>query len=93
MSQELGRLDRPSALQFVGKKKLLLLPLIQAPNADELEVKEILDRYPGTRNSKEIEQVLTRGEIVRFSPISSRNAQSDMLKIKALLRQIDDDWT
>ena len=45
MSQELGRLDRPSALQFVGKKKLLLLPLIQAPNADELEVKEILDRF------------------------------------------------
>ena len=45
MSQELGRLDRPSALQFVGKKKLLLLPLIQAPNADELEVNEILDRF------------------------------------------------
>ena len=45
MSQELGRLDRPSALQFVGKKKLLLLPLIQAPNTDELEVKEILDRF------------------------------------------------
>jgi hypothetical protein len=45
VSQELGRLDRPSALQFVGKKKLLLLPLIQAPNADEVEVKEILDRF------------------------------------------------
>ena len=45
MSQELGRLDRPSALQFVGKKKLLLLPLIQAPNSEEPEVKEILDRF------------------------------------------------
>ena len=45
MSQELGRLDRPSALQFVGKKKLLLLPLIQAPNSDESEVKAILDKF------------------------------------------------
>ena len=57
------------------------------------DIKEILDRYPGTGNSKEIEQVLTRGEVVRFSPVSSQYAQSDMLKIKALLSKIDDDWT
>ena len=57
------------------------------------DIKEIVDRYPGTGNSKEIEQVLTRGEVVRFSPVSSQDAQSDMLKIKALLRKIDDDWT
>ena len=57
------------------------------------DIKEIVDRYPGTGNSKEIEQVLTRGEVVRFSPVSSHDAQSDMLKIKVLLRKIDDDWT
>ena len=57
------------------------------------DIKEIVDRYPGTGNSKEIEQVLTRGEVVRFSPVSSQDAQSDMLKIKVLLRKIDDDWT
>ena len=45
MSQELGRLDRPSALQYVGKKKLLLVPLIQTPNVEDPAVKDILDRF------------------------------------------------
>ena len=45
MSQELGRLDRPSALQYVGKKKLLLVPLIQTPNVEDPDVVDILDRF------------------------------------------------
>ncbi len=34
MSQELGRLERPAAQQYAGKRKLLLLPLIQAPGLE-----------------------------------------------------------
>ncbi len=45
MSQELGRLERPAAQQYAGKRKLLLLPLIQAPGAEEPEARELLDRF------------------------------------------------
>ncbi len=45
MSQELGRLERPAAQQYAGKRKLLLLPLIQAPGVEEPAAKELLDRF------------------------------------------------
>jgi len=45
VSQELGRLERPAAQQFAGKRKLLLLPLIQAPRVEEPAAKELLDRF------------------------------------------------
>ena len=45
MSQELGRLDRPAAQQYAGKRKLLLLPLIHAPGVEEPAAKELLDKF------------------------------------------------
>ena len=45
MSQELGRLERPIAQQFAGKRKLLLLPLIHAPGVEQPAAKELLDRF------------------------------------------------
>ena len=45
MSQELGRLERPAAQQYAGKRKLLLLPLIQAPGVEVAAAKELLDRF------------------------------------------------
>ncbi len=45
MSQELGRLERPAAQQYAGKRKLLLLPLIHAPGVEEPAAKELLDRF------------------------------------------------
>ena len=57
------------------------------------EIMEILYRYDRTDNSQEIREVLTRGEAVRFSPISSQDAQGDLQKIKTLLKRINNDWT
>ncbi len=45
MSQELGRLERPAAQQYAGKRKLLLLPLIHAPGVEDPAAKELLDRF------------------------------------------------
>ena len=45
MSQELGRLERPAAQQYAGKRKLLLLPLIHAPGVEEPAAKELLDKF------------------------------------------------
>ena len=45
MSQELGRLDRPAAQQYAGKRKLLLLPVIHAPGVEEPAAKELLDKF------------------------------------------------
>ena len=45
MSQELGRLERPAAQQYAGKRKLLLLPLIQAPGVEDPAAKELLDKF------------------------------------------------
>lgn len=45
MSQELGRLERPTAQQFAGKRKLLLLPLISAPGVEEPAARELLDKF------------------------------------------------
>ena len=57
------------------------------------EIKELLDKHDGSGNLQEIEQVLTRGEAVRFSPVSSEDAQDDVLKIIDTLKKIDGNWT
>ena len=45
MSQELSRIERPSAAQYQGKRKLLLAPLIFGVPAEATEGVEILQRY------------------------------------------------
>ena len=37
MTQELGRIDRPAAEQYRGRRKLLLVPLVYSPAPDEPE--------------------------------------------------------
>ena len=36
MAEELGRIQRPTASQYDGRRKLLLVPLIYGPQADDL---------------------------------------------------------
>ena len=45
MSQNLGRIEPPSAAQFAGKRKLFLVPLVYEPPADAKEGQAILARY------------------------------------------------
>ena len=45
MTQEIGRLERPSAAQYQGKRKLLLVPLMHTLPNDLAEGIAILERY------------------------------------------------
>ncbi len=45
MAQELGRIQRPSASQYDGRRKLLLVPLIYGPQADNAEGAAALQNY------------------------------------------------
>ena len=45
MSQELSRMERPSADRFSGKRKLLLVPLLYGPPTGSEEGSAILQRY------------------------------------------------
>lgn len=45
MAQELGRIQRPSAGQYNGRRKLLLVPLIYGPQADNPEAASVLQNY------------------------------------------------
>ena len=45
MTQEIGRVERPSAAQYQGKRKLLLVPLMHTPPAEVAEGTAILERY------------------------------------------------
>lgn len=45
MAQELGRITRPSASQYKGRRKLLLVPLLYAPAAESKDVLVILQTY------------------------------------------------
>ena len=45
MAQELGRIQRPSASQYDGRRKLLLVPLIYGPQADNPEGAAVLQNY------------------------------------------------
>ncbi len=45
MAEELGRIERPSAEAYQGKRKLFLLPLVQAPPLEAKEGVDILEKY------------------------------------------------
>ena len=45
MAEELGRVQRPSASQYNGRRKLLLVPLIYGPQADDPEGATVLQNY------------------------------------------------
>src|SRR5688572_13032525 len=45
MAQELGRIERPAAAQYQGKRKLLLVPLLYAPQTEAEEGLAVLERY------------------------------------------------
>lgn len=45
MTQEIGRVERPSAENYRGKRKLLLVPLMYVPPQEAAEGREIVDRY------------------------------------------------
>lgn len=45
MAQELGRIERPSADQYQGRRKLLLVPLVYSPQADIQEGAVALQNY------------------------------------------------
>ncbi len=45
MTQELGRVERPSADQYRGRRKLILVPLVYSPAADDPEGFAALQNY------------------------------------------------
>jgi len=45
MAEELGRIQRPTASQYNGRRKLLLVPLIYGPQADDPTGAEVLQNY------------------------------------------------
>ena len=45
MAQELGRIQRPPASQYDGRRKLLLVPLVYGPQADNAEGAAVLQNY------------------------------------------------
>ena len=45
MAQELGRIQRPSASQYDGRRKLLLVPLVYGPQVDNPEGAAVLQNY------------------------------------------------
>ena len=45
MTQELGRIDRPSVEQYRGRRKLILVPLVYSPAPGELDGAAALQNY------------------------------------------------
>ncbi|MCH8987571.1 MAG: hypothetical protein IIA92_02045 [Chloroflexi bacterium] len=45
MAEELGRIQRPPASQYDGRRKLLLVPLVYGPQADSPEGAAVLQNY------------------------------------------------
>ena len=45
MAEELGRIQRPAASQYDGRRKLLLVPLIYGPQADDPAGAAVLQNY------------------------------------------------
>ena len=66
MSQELGRMERPSSEAFRGKRKLLLVPRVYPPPVDEAEGSAIVERY--------WDQV--RAQVASWSRASARSGTS-----------------
>ena len=64
-------------------------------NQVEYSTGEIIDIFKSRNLSKvgeSIEQIMIRGETVRFAPISSQDAQNDLQEFKILLKETDDGW-
>ena len=57
------------------------------------EINNIFKSQKCTDYCEEIEQILIRGEAVRFAPVSSQDATNDQQKIKLLLKKADNVWT
>ena len=45
MAEELGRIQRPPASQYDGRRKLLLVPLVYGPQSDNPEGAAVLQNY------------------------------------------------
>ena len=57
------------------------------------EILDIIKIHDRGEIYQEMEQILTRGEAVRFAPVSSQYAQNDLQKIKDLLKKVDNAWS
>ncbi len=57
------------------------------------DIIEFIQKYDSGELSKEMEKILTRGEAVRFAPVSSQDAKNDVQKIKDLLKKVDNVWS
>ena len=56
------------------------------------EITDILKSRNLSKVGDSIEQILIRGEAVRFAPVSSQDAQNDLQGFKILLKEADDGW-
>ena len=56
------------------------------------EITDILKSRNLNIVGESIEQILIRGEAVRFAPVSSQDAQNDLQEFKILLKEADDGW-
>ncbi len=57
------------------------------------EILDIIKIHDRGEIYQEMEQILTRGEAVRFAPVSSQDAQNDLQIIKDLLKKVDNAWS
>ena len=56
------------------------------------EITDILKSRNLSKVGDSIEQILIKGEAVRFAPVSSQDAQNDLQEFKILLKEADDGW-
>ena len=57
------------------------------------ELLNILKTHNLDRICPKFEKILNRSETERFSPVSSQDAQMDLMEIKQLLKETDHEWT
>ena len=57
------------------------------------EIMDLLKSQSQRAIYRTIEQILTRGEAVRFAPVSSEDAKADLLEFRRLLEEADRGWT
>ena len=57
------------------------------------ELLNILQTHNLDRICPKFEKILNRSETERFSPVSSQDAQMDLMEIKQLLKEADHEWT
>ena len=56
------------------------------------EILNILKARNLDRICPKLDKILTRGEAVRFAPVSSHDAHSDLIEIKQLLKEANRGW-